>query len=290
LGSEVTILEKAAQILSREDRDAAVIVEKQLVRDGIALKLNCATKRVAVENGEKVIYVEINGKEETIHVDAILLGVGRQPNVEGLNLEAAGVDFDPRIGVQVDDTLQTTNPLIYAAGDICMQYKFTHTADFAARIVIQNALFSVGGLGKKKLSSLTVPWCTYTHPEIAHVGMYEHDAKEQGIETDVYIQHFDDVDRAIADGETDGFVKVVTAKGSDKILGATIVAGHAGDLISEITLAMTNGLGLGAISNTIHPYPTQAEAIRRTGDLYNRTRLTPGIKKMMGHWLAFRLR
>jgi pyruvate/2-oxoglutarate dehydrogenase complex dihydrolipoamide dehydrogenase (E3) component len=289
LGCDVTILEVASQILSREDRDAAAIVERKLVSDGVTLKLNCTTNRVRVENEEKVIDLEIDGKEESLRVDAILLGVGRQPNVEGLNLEAAEIDYDPRLGVQVDDTLQTTNPLVYAAGDICMKYKFTHTADFAARIVIQNALFSVGGLGKKKLSSLTIPWCTYTRPEVAHVGMYEHDAKDEGIETDTYIQKFDDVDRAIADGETEGFVKVLTAKGTDTILGATIVATHAGDLISEVTLAMTNGLGLGAISNTIHPYPTQAEAIRKAADQFNRTRLTENVKTWMARWMKFRL-
>ncbi|MGY8720249.1 MAG: FAD-containing oxidoreductase, partial [Verrucomicrobiia bacterium] len=197
--------------------------------------------------------------------------------------------YDVRKGVTVDDTLQTSNPAIYAAGDICMVWKFTHAADFAARIVVQNALFSVAGFGKKKLSTLTMPWCTYTHPEVAHVGLYEHDAVNQGIEVDTYVQPMDDMDRAIADGETEGFVKVVTAKGSGKILGATIVASHAGEMISEISLAMTNGLELGAISNTIHPYPTQAEAIRRVADQYNKTRLTPSVKRWIERWMAFRL-
>ena len=288
LGTDVTVIEKADQVLGREDRDAARVVEEQMQRDGVTFKMSATTQRVERDGDDTLIHIERNGQPETIRVDAILLGVGRQPNVEGLNLEAAGVDYDPRIGVTVDDTLQTSNPAIYAAGDVCMQWKFTHAADFAARIVIQNALFSVGGLGKKKLSSLTMPWCTYTHPEVAHVGLYEHDAQDQGIEIDTYKQAMEDVDRAIADGETEGFVKVITKKGTDKILGATIVASHAGEMISEISVAMTNGLGLGAIANTIHPYPTQAEAIRRVGDQYNKTRLTPTVKKWMERWMKFR--
>jgi len=289
LGTEVTIIEKADQVLGREDRDATRVVEEQMSRDGVNFRLNSETKSVEQVDGELVVHIERNGKAETVVVDELLLGVGRQPNVEGLNLEAAGVDYDSRKGVQVDDTLQTSNPSIYAAGDVCMVWKFTHAADFAARIVIQNAFFSVGRLGKKKLSSLTMPWCTYTHPEVAHVGMYAHDAEAQGVEIDTYVQHLDDVDRAIADGDTEGFVKVITKQGSDTILGATIVASHAGEMISEISVAMTNGLGLGAIANTIHPYPTQAEAIRRVGDQYNKTRLTPKVKKWMERWMKFRL-
>ena len=233
--------------------------------------------------------MEVDGKEEELRVDAILLGVGRQPNIEALNLEAAGIEYDARRGVKVDDHLRTTNPAVYAAGDVCMAWKFTHAADFAARIVIQNALFSVGFLGRKKLSALTMPWCTYTHPEVAHVGLSEQDATEKGVAIDTFVQPLSEVDRAVADGDTEGFVKVHVKKGTDRILGATIVARNAGDMISEITLAMTNGLGLGSIANTIHPYPTQADAIRKVGDLYNRTRLTPTVKKWMERWLAFRL-
>jgi pyruvate/2-oxoglutarate dehydrogenase complex dihydrolipoamide dehydrogenase (E3) component len=152
-----------------------------------------------------------------------------------------------------------------------------------ARIVIQNALFK----GRAKASALTIPWCTYTSPEIAHVGLYEKDAKERGIELDTYIQEFSDIDRAILAGEAEGFVKVQTKKGTDQIVGATIVAAHAGDLISEITLAMTHGLGLKQIGSTIHPYPTQAEAIRKLGDQFNRTRLTPFVKTLFQKWLSW---
>jgi pyruvate/2-oxoglutarate dehydrogenase complex dihydrolipoamide dehydrogenase (E3) component len=185
--------------------------------------------------------------------------------------------------VEVDDHLRTSNPDIFAAGDICMKYKFTHAADAAARIVIQNALFK----GSKKLSALTVPWCTYTEPEIAHVGMYAHEAAKQGVEVDTYTRHLNEVDRAILDGQTDGFVKIHTEKGKDRLIGATIVAAHAGDMISEISVAMAGKVGLGALGNVIHPYPTQAEAIKQTGDAFNRARLTPKIKWLFGKWLAW---
>jgi len=198
------------------------------------------------------------------------------PNVEGLNLESVGVQYGPRSGVKVDEYLRTTNPRIYAAGDICFPFKFTHTADAMARIVIQNALF----WGRKKTSALTIPWCTFTDPEIAHVGMYEVDATKAGIQVDTYTIPMSDVDRAIAEGETEGMVRVHVKKGTDRILGATIVARHAGEMISEISVAMSAKLGLGALSGVIHPYPTQAEAIKKAADAYNRTKLTPKVKRL----------
>ena len=210
--------------------------------------------------------MEVDGKEQGVEGDEILIGAGRAPNVEGLNLEAVGVEYDPRQGVKVNDGLQTTNPRIYAAGDVCMAWKFTHAADAAARIVIQNALFR----GHAKLSRLNMPWCTYTDPEVAHVGLYEADAREQGIATDTFKADMSAIDRAQADGETEGFIKVLVRKGSDQILGATIVATHAGEMISEISVAMAAKAGLKTLSGVIHPYPTQAEAIKRVADAYNR--------------------
>ena len=282
-GSEVHLLERFPQILGREDRDAAALVEKALLQDGVHLVLHCSTKSVSAANGEKVVEVECGGESRRIALDEILLGVGRAPNVEGLGLERAGVEYDPRRGVLVNDFLQTSNPMIYAAGDICNLYKFTHTADATARIVIQNALF----LGRKKTSTLTVPWCTYTDPEIAHVGMYEKDAAEKGLEVETFVRELKDVDRAVLDGETAGFVKVHVERGRDRILGATIVARNAGSMISELTLAMVAGSGLGTVAGTIHPYPTQAEAIKQVGDAYNRTRLTPFVKNLFHRWLAW---
>jgi pyruvate/2-oxoglutarate dehydrogenase complex dihydrolipoamide dehydrogenase (E3) component len=283
LGSQVSLFHKNAHLLDREDMEAAAIVQSAFIREGVAVRLNARITRVERKSGEKRLCYEVQGKEGAITVDEILAGAGRAPNVEGLNLETVGVQYDPRKGVLVNDCLQTTNPRIYAAGDICLALKFTHAADFAARIVIQNALF----LGRKKASALTMPWCTYTDPEIAHVGLYERDARERGLEVDTYVREFKDVDRAVLDGEEDGFVKIHVKKGRDEILGATIVARHAGEMISEISVAMAARLGLGKLASVIHPYPTQAEAIRQCGDAYNRTRLTPTVKKWMGRWLAW---
>ena len=282
-GSQVTLLEVMPQILIREDKDAAALIQEALIRDGVSLVLGCNIKGVAKDGQEKVLNLETDGASQEVRVDEVLLGVGRAPNVEGLNLEAIGVDFDNKQGVKVDDRLQTSNPRIYAAGDICSPYKFTHMADALARIVIQNTLF----VGRAKASTLTVPWCTYTDPEIAHVGLYEHEAEKQGINIQTFSQEMRHVDRAILEGDTDGFVKIHTKAGSDTILGATIVTRHAGEMIPEITLAMVGGLGLGTLARTIHAYPTQAEAIKRTADAYNRTRLTPRVKSLFTKWLAW---
>ncbi len=281
-GSDVFLLEVSPKILGREDADATERVQHAFARDGVRTVFAVKLLRVEKEGNEKRIYLECAGKEEMIAVDEILLGVGRAPNVGNLGLEAAGVAFDKQ-GVRVNDFLQTTNPRIYAAGDLCFAYKFTHTADALARIVIQNALF----LGRKRTSALTIPWCTYTDPEIAHVGMYEKDAKEKGIAVQTFVQEFAEVDRAVLDGEDAGLVKVHVRQGSDEILGATIVASHAGDMISEISVAMAAGFGLGRLSSVTHPYPTQAEAIRKAGDAYQRTRLTPFVRRLFSKWLQW---
>jgi len=283
-GSEVYLLEAADHILIREDYDAAKRVEKALIRDGINIISGCVIKNVSKKGSEKVVELECGGTRKELVVDEILVGVGRAPNVEGIGLETVGVEFDVRKGIAVDSTLKTTVSNIYAAGDCCFMYKFTHAADALARIVIQNALFP--GF-KKKTNTLTIPWCTYTDPEIAHVGMYEKDAFKQGLAVRTFICEFADVDRAILDGEDGGFIKVHVREGTDQILGATIVARHAGEMISEISLAITAGLGLGVISQTIHPYPTQAECIKKVGDAFSRTRLTPIVKIMLQRWLAW---
>jgi len=282
LGSEVTLIGKDSQLLVREDRDAARILAEALNRDGVQIKLGTRVLCAAIAGDSKVLQLESQGKTEFLSVDEILVGAGRAPNIEELSLESAGVAYE-RTGVVVNDYLQTTNSKIYAAGDVCLTHKFTHTADATARIVIQNSLF----LGRKKLSALTVPWCTYTTPEIAHVGMYERDAQERGISADTYFIPMSGVDRAVTDGQDEGFIKIHVQKGTDKILGATIVADHAGEMISEITLAMVHQVGLGKIASVIHPYPTQAEAIKKAADAYNRTRLTPLVKKLMARWLAW---
>src|SRR5262249_45257231 len=215
------------------------------------------------------------GRAQEFACDEILVGVGRTPNVDSLGLEAAGIAWD-HDGVTVNDYLQTTNPHVYAAGDIASRFKFTHTADALARLVLTSAVF----LGRKRASALHVPWCTYTSPEIAHVGLYESEAIQRGHAVHTLTLPLHEVDRAVLDGEDEGFLRVHLRKGSDEILGATLVAAHAGDMISEITLAMVGGLGLGTLANTIHPYPTQAEVMRKAGDAYNRTRLTPTVKRI----------
>lgn len=284
LGSEVFLIETEHGILPREDREAAAVVEASLKRDGV--KLLCCGRDLKLDPiGERIrLSVDSHGTKYEEVVDQLLVAVGRAPNVEHMGLETVGVDFDPKTGIHVSDKLQTTNPRIYAAGDCCSKYKFTHAADFMARIVIANALF----LGRSKLSALAIPWCTYTTPELAHVGLTEAEAQQQGVAIDTFMQSFAEVDRAVLDGETLGFVKVHVKKGTGKILGATILGPHAGDLIGEISLAMTNGLGLKKIAATLHPYPTLADGIRKLGDQYNRTRLTPFVKALLQKWLAWR--
>jgi pyruvate/2-oxoglutarate dehydrogenase complex dihydrolipoamide dehydrogenase (E3) component len=281
LGCQVVLLHKNAHILDREDAEAAEIVQQTFDREGMQLALGATIERVEVTPEGKVIHFTRNGRPQTVTVDEILVGAGRSPNIEGLNLEAVGVAYDQR-GVKVNDYLQTTNPKIFAAGDICMDWKFTHAADAAARIVIKNTLFSPFGFGKSKLSSLVMPWATYTDPEIAHVGLYEPEAQQRGIAVNTIKIPMSTVDRAIADGETEGFVKILHRQGSDQIVGATIVGRHAGDMISEITLAIVGKIGLNTLSTTIHPYPTQAEAIKKAADAYRRTLLTPNSKRLLG--------
>ena len=278
-GTDVTLIEMSPHLLNGEDLDATQILSKAFEREGIDVRVETTAANVSAQGGErlaKLVTLESNGQRETIAVDEILVSAGRAPNVEGLGLESAGVGYDLRSGIVVDDHLRTTNRRIFAAGDVCVSTPFTHVAEFTARTVIQNALL----LPTKKLSSLTIPWCTYTSPEIAHVGLYPRDAEAQGIEIDTWVQPLADVDRAITDGDADGFVKIHTKRGSDKIVGATIVARHAGDLISEISVAMAGRVGLGRLSSVIHPYPTQADAIRQVANAYNRTRLTPTVKRL----------
>jgi len=285
LGSKVTVFGRGPRLLPREDADAAQIIEAQFAREGIATRLGCELKRVErLDTGTRIHLTRADGGQETADVDAILVAVGRAPNVEGLNLEAAGVVFDPKRGVHVDDYLQTRNSNIYAAGDIAMAWKFTHAADAAAKIVVQNALF----LRSKKLSSLVMPRCTYTDPEVAHVGLDEREASARGIEFTTFQVPLREVNRAVTDGEEEGFVKIHVKKGSDRILGATIVAAHAGEMVSEVTLAMVNKLGLRAILATIHPYPTQAEALKRVAGAYLRSRATPRMGRILARFMAWR--
>ncbi|MFW5858221.1 MAG: mercuric reductase [Planctomycetota bacterium] len=283
-GSDVTLIHKGAHILDREDADAAEIIQQAFLREGIDLCLNATTTRVEKAASDLRLHLKSSDGEQTVEADALLVSTGRAPNVDGLALEKAGVQYDTRRGVEVDDRLRTANPNILAAGDVCSRYKFTHAADAMARMAIQNALF----LGRKRVTDLTIPWCTYTDPEIGHVGTYPHELEESGAAYRTFTIPFAEVDRAVADGEPEGFVKVHAEQNGDGILGATVVHRHAGDMIGELAVAMAGKGGLGAVAGAIHPYPTQAEAIRKAGDAYSRTRLTPFVAGLLKRWLAWR--
>lgn len=278
LGSKVTVVNREAHALPREDAEAGLIVERAMERHGVHFLHRAAVTRVESRGGGAVLTVERDGRSEQVACDRILAAVGRSPNVEGLGLDAAGVRADAR-GVTVDDRLRTSNPRIYAIGDVSSKYKFTHAADAQARLVIGNALFF--GLGGGRASRLVVPWATYTSPEVAHVGLSEREATEAGHRVHTITIPLHDVDRAVLDGEEEGFFRVHLRQGTDRILGATLVAEHAGDMIGEIAVAMTAGLGLGKIGGTIHPYPTQSEAFRKAADAWSRTRLTPRAKRVL---------
>ncbi|MBM4124922.1 MAG: mercuric reductase, partial [Nitrospira sp.] len=287
-GSRVYLIEALHGILPNEDRDAADIIHASMRRDGT--QLLCCGKALTVgkSDGGKRLTVDSHGQHYDIVVDEILVGVGRTPNVEGLGLETVGVEYG-KTGVNVNGRLQTTNPRIYAAGDICSRYKFTHAADAMAQIVIQNALFPHPlGLGYASTDSLVIPWCTYTEPEVAHVGLYEAEARGKGMDVETFTVALGEVDRAVLDGEEQGFARVHVKKGTDKILGATVVAAHAGDLISEFTVLMKAGLGLSAITGAIHPYPTQAEVIKKVANAWRKTTFTRGKKNILGKWFAWR--
>jgi pyruvate/2-oxoglutarate dehydrogenase complex dihydrolipoamide dehydrogenase (E3) component len=211
--------------------------------------------------------------------DAILVAAGRAANVEGLGLDACGVLTD-RNGIVVNDRLQTSNRRVYAAGDVCTAYRFTHAADAMSRVVIQNALF----FGRRQASSLVIPWVTYTDPEVAHVGVTHAEAAASPRVATITVA-LSDIDRAIVDDETDGFVRVHHERG--RLRGCTVVASHAGEVIAEAVYAMTHGGTLGQLSTTIHPYPTQAEALRKAGDIYRRQALTDGVRRWLTRYFRW---
>jgi pyruvate/2-oxoglutarate dehydrogenase complex dihydrolipoamide dehydrogenase (E3) component len=271
-GSYVVIAQDDPMFLPREERDAAQVLSEALARDGVEVHLNTTVVAVRMEGTQKVVDMICAGDRFSVSVDEILVGLGRAPNVESLDLEAAGVLYDTEAGIHIDDFLRTSNPRIYAAGDVCLEHKFTHAAEASARIAMANALFR----GRGRLSAMTIPWCTYTDPEIAHVGLYVREAWEKSIPVETFTVLMHDVDRAVTDGEDEGFVKIHVKQGTDRILGATIVARHAGEMIGGLSLAISAGIGLRALARVIHAYPTQVEAIKMAADAYHRARLTTG--------------
>lgn len=281
-GSQVTVFDILPVMGGLRDPEGLALIRAALEADGVRFFLESKTQQIERTAAGKQINFVHQGETQTVVVDEILLAAGRQPNVEGLNLEAAGVAYNKK-GVAVNDRLQTSNPHIYGAGDVAIPAQFTHTADATARMVIQNALF----LGRKKYSSLIIPWTVYTDPEIAHVGLFDYEAEERGTAVNTFTISLQDTDRGRTDGE-EGFVKIYVKQGSDKILGATIIARHAGEMISEVTTAMMGGVGMSKLAQTIHPYPTQAEAIKKAADAWNRTRFTPTVAKLFAKWLSWR--
>lgn len=284
LGVKVTLVQNGAQILPPEDPDVAEFMQQRFDAEGIDVRLRA--KVTSVSQPRKNILLELEGGDR-ITADTLLIAAGRTPNLRALNLEAAGVKHDEH-GVTTNAYLQTSQPHIYAAGDITNRLKFTHTADATARVVVRNILMPLQLL-RQKMDWSVVPWCTYTDPEVAHVGLGEKEARKKHVDYDLFRVPLDEVDRAVVENEESGFIKVLAKKGSDKILGITLVSAHAGDLLHEFVLAMKQDIGLGAIAGTIHAYPTLAELARKAADKYSKTRLTPTAKKIF-HWLYARAR
>jgi pyruvate/2-oxoglutarate dehydrogenase complex dihydrolipoamide dehydrogenase (E3) component len=299
LGVRVTILQRGDQLLPKEDRDVAHFLERCLAGEGVRIVKNTDVRAAAASDAGKVALQLLDRKprndqgsqsisesdrpaEVTFFADALLIAVGRTPNLQSLDLKAAGVEFSEK-GIRVNHLLQTSQSHIYAVGDVIGPFQFTHMADAQARVVVRNILVPFQFL-RQKMDYSVVPWCTYVDPEIATVGLNESAAKKQNIEYDLIVQELREVDRAVVESESAGFAKVLLAKGSDRILGATVVCDHAGDLLPEFVLAMRHRIGLGGIASTIHVYPTFAELARKLGDKYNKTRLTPAAQKIF-RWL-----
>jgi len=272
-GAEVTLIEMAGRLVPIEDPDASAVLQTQFEEEGIELILKAEVVRADKSDSHKSITLTDGAR--IIEADEILVAAGRIPNIEGLNLEAAGVDYHRR-GITVNERLQTTSPKIYAAGDICSPYQFTHSADAMAKIVIQNALF----FGRKKTGDLVMPWATYTYPEVAHVGMTASEAAEKGDKIVTLTAQMSEIDRAVLEDAAKGFARVHVERSSGRILGATMVSSHGGESIAEMAVAITAGLKISAIGATIHPYPTQAEIWKRLANNYLKTRFTPRIAKV----------
>ncbi|HEX6371575.1 MAG TPA: mercuric reductase [Longimicrobium sp.] len=282
-GARVTVIDGAPRILSHDDAEAAEVVAAALRREGVEILTEARVDSVRQDGAGKTLRVTRGGDSSEIVASHLLVAAGRAPNVEGLGLEEAGVEYEAR-GVAVDERMRTSNPRVYAIGDVASRFQFTHAADAQARMVVRNALF----FGRGRASGLVIPWCTYTTPELAHVGIAPDEVAEAGDEVETITIPLAEVDRARTDGTTEGFFRVHLKAGSDTILGATLVAEHAGDIISQVTQAMTAGTGLGRLGETIFPYPTTAEVLRKAADAWRRGRLTPTAKRAFG--LFFRAR
>ncbi|MEM1229599.1 MAG: FAD-dependent oxidoreductase, partial [Pseudomonadota bacterium] len=277
LGTQVTLVNRSDRLIPKEDADAGDHVKRIFEAEGMVVRNG--TDAVAVESGQLVIEPRGGGEREYLPFDKILVAVGRRPHTESLNLEAAGVALAKDGTIEVDEYLRTSTPNIFACGDVAGPYQFTHIASHQAGYASLNAMF--GKIWKSKVNYSVVPWCTYTEPEVARVGLSEAEAAAQGIAVDVTHYNLDDLDRAIAEGDAEGWVKVLTKPGSDKILGTTIVGPHAGELITEFVSAMTHGLGLKKIMGVIHIYPTYSEANKLAAGVWRKARAPQGALKVL---------
>jgi len=283
-GTAVTLVERLARILPNDEADAAVLLADALAGEGILVLTGHDLERVERSGPVRTVFLQGPAGPVRVDVDLILVAVGRRPVVAGIGLEAVGIRHDPDRGVLVDDRLRTTNRAVYAAGDVAGRHRFTHVADAEARIVLRNALFP----GRRKASALHVPWCTFTDPEVARVGHSSESAARAGIAVDSFTRPLARVDRFVVEGEEGGFARVHVRRGSDEIVGATVVGSHAGELIGVVALAMRAGAGLGTLADTVFPYPTRSEALRGAANEWQRSRLTPMVRRLFEGW--FRLR
>lgn len=286
LGSEVTIVEMAPHLLVREDAEVITLVTDKFRAEGIRVLTSHKAKAIKSENGQKILTCEYDGRDVDIAFDQIIVALGRQANVTGFGLEELGVKLSPRKTVEADAFLETNISGIYVCGDVTGPYQFTHTAAHQAWYASVNALFTP--FKRFKVDYRVIPWTTFTDPEVARVGLNEKEAKEKNIPYEVTAYGIDDLDRAIADSEAHGFIKVLTEPGKDKILGVTIVGTHAGDIIPEFILAMKHGLGLNKILGTIHIYPTLGEANKYAAGVWRKAHVPKLGLKIIEKFHAWR--
>jgi pyruvate/2-oxoglutarate dehydrogenase complex dihydrolipoamide dehydrogenase (E3) component len=285
LGVDVTLVELTPRILPRDDREASTIMAERFRAEGIEVLAGTQAVRFEKQDGKVLTHLQKGGTKRTRLTQALLVATGRRPNTDGLGLEEAGVKYDGK-RVNADAALTTSQSHIFACGDIVGPYQFTHTADYQARIVVRNILFP---WKKAKADYRWVPWVTYTDPEVAHVGMTQEEAKKNKVACSIHRFDWNGLDRAITDGEETGFIKVLTPPGKDKILGATVVGVHGGDVLHELVVAGKHGIGLSRLSATIHAYPTLSQSVQRVGDAFQKTKLTPRVAAII-KWLYRRRR
>ncbi len=282
LGSRVTVIQRGARILPREDADMAEALQQVLMAEGIEFCCDTEVEQVTLQDGVRLLQCRVGNESRQICAEEILVAAGRTPNVQGLGLEQAGVAFDQR-GVTVDNHLRSSNPRIYACGDVCGPYQFTHMAEYQAGVVIANAVFR----WPKRVDYAVVPWVTYSDPELARVGLSEAEARQQGLAVEVLRFDFAANDRAVMEGAPQGFVKLLVRRGSrwrggGRIVGAAILGSHGGELLHELVLAMQSGARIGTVAATIHAYPTRAQILRRAAN----RRYADALFSPLSRWLV----